>query len=54
MEYDVDIGPYADANASQIFAGNELSAGAVPIGAAVLAIAVVMAYVGYLRRDLAS
>ena len=54
LEDYIDIGPYSYANASQIFAGNELSAGAVAIGAAVLAIAVVMAYVGYLRRDLAS
>ena len=50
----IHIGPHSYPNASQIFAGNELSAGAVAIGAAVLAIAVVMAYVGYLRRDLAS
>ena len=54
LEDYIDIGPYSYANAPQIFAGNELSGAAIGIGAAVLVIAVVLSFAGYLRRDLAS
>lgn len=54
LEDYIEIGPYSYANASQIFAGSKPETGAIVIGAAVIAVAIVLAYAGYLRRDLAS
>lgn len=48
------ISPFSYANASDIFSGSELSKVALIIGAVILTIGVLMAYIVYQKRDLAT